>query len=324
AVFDSSGRVTVQALAANLVGASDKQPAISGRVLANGVYVASGDGKNASGGIYVMGDASDMMLSTSGTDQIYTITQGSTVTTITVSQTNNTTTISSGTNTTKLSGIPMNNADPSNPAPGAALYVNGNINALHGPKGGGKTGPAIAPGTALTITGSRMITVTGDLTYANPVVDGSGNALASDSTIKNVLGIFTADGNVGLAPDSTYTSSGLSLEIDAAISTFNTNTSDDNGKIEGSITYTGSNKTSNTDLWKLVGSRVQASINNIGYSKRNIYFDPRFSGGTFAPPFYPGTSYALSNVTTTTTSRPAVASFVQPGSQAVSWFRTSN
>lgn len=108
-----------------------------------------------------------------------------------------------------------------------------------------------------------------------------------------MLGVFTNNGNVNLAPNPSYNSdAALSLQVHAAIVAFNSDVSDDNGQIDGSITYTG-NTLSSTDKWTLVGSRVQAKINNIGYSTRNIYFDQRFSGGGFRPPFFPGTTYVL-------------------------------
>lgn len=330
-VINSSGEVTAQALQVNLRDAGDNQPSISSGSIANGVYIGSADGKNVSGaGIYVQGEAADIGLTvTNGTDQVYTIKQGSTTTTITVSIANNTTTISSGTGknakNTTLTGVPTDRSDPNNVQPGVSLFVDGTIDALHGPSGGSSSGPAIGSLTRLTITGTNDITITGDLTYANAVVDSNGNPLSNISSVTNVLGIFTADGNVNLAPSNSYTASkGLGMETDAAISTFNSNTSNDNGVTEGSITYTGSQSPGSSDLWKLVGSRVQKTINSIGYSKRNIYFDPRFGGGTFAPPFYPGTTYSLASLTTTTSTIPSISNFNSPSAQGVSWFRTSN
>jgi hypothetical protein len=138
-----------------------------------------------------------------------------------------------------------------------------------------------------------------------------------------VLGIFTNNGNINLAPNASYDSSrGLTLEVDAAIAAFNADTSDDAGGIEGSIVYTGSPAPSSSDKWTLIGSRVQAKINNIGYSNRNIYFDVRFSGGTFRPPFFPGTNYTLGVPST-----PAVISVTNvsdPKPVGVSWYRENN
>ena len=138
-----------------------------------------------------------------------------------------------------------------------------------------------------------------------------------------MLGIYTNDGNLNLAPNSNYVAGpGLGLEINGAVVTFNSNTSNDGGGIEGSIVYTGGTAPGSNDRWRLVGSRVQSKINNIGYSYRDIYFDTRFSGGKFAPPFFPGTTYTLgppvpvASITITSVNAPAPT--------AMSWFRDNN
>jgi hypothetical protein len=147
-------------------------------------------------------------------------------------------------------------------------------------------------------------------------------AVTNYNAIQNVLGLFTNNGNVNLAPNPNYNSdSALSLQVHAAIVAFNSDFSDDNGSIEGSITYTGSSLSS-TDKWTLVGSRVQAKINNIGYSNRNVFFDQRFSGGGFRPPFFPDTTYSLG-----TTSIPGVISLTSvsdPTPLGISWYREVN
>jgi hypothetical protein len=110
--------------------------------------------------------------------------------------------------------------------------------------------------------------------------------------------------------------------VNAAIAAFNADPSNDAGGIDGSITYTGSPTPSGSDRWTLVGSRVQAKINNIGYANRNIYFDTRFSGGTFRPPFYPGTDYRLGE-----DAGPAeisIASVNDAKPVGVSWYREVN
>jgi hypothetical protein len=323
AVIDSSGRVTANALQANLRTASDSQPVISNNSMASGVYISSSDGTSIAGaGIYVQGDASDIKLYTSGTDQMYVIQQGGTTTTIDVNYTNNTTRVTSGSKTTTFQGIPTDNSVVASTQPGVSLFVNGSINSLHGAVGGGTSGAAIAAKTRLTITAQRMITITGDLTYANPVANSDGSPATNINSITNVLGIFTNNGNVNLAPNSNWVSGpGLSLEIDAAIVSFNSITSDDGGNIEGSITYTGGNAPGNSDAWKLVGSRVQASINNIGYSKRNVYFDQRFGGGNFAPPFFPGTSYTLGGTISTDL---GIVNWQDPHAIGISWSRITN
>src|SRR6185369_2136694 len=201
-------------------------------------------------------------------------------TTVTVNNTNNTTTIADSTGRTKtFTGVPTDKSDTAHPQPGVSLYVKGNINSLR--RGfdstTGKNVAGLASGSRITVTAQGDITVTGDLTYASPVVDSQGLPVTNYNAIQNVLGLFTNNGNVNLAPNPSYNSdSALSLQVHAAIVAFNSDTSDDAGGIDGSITYTG-NTLSSTDKWTLVGSRVQAKINNIGYATRNIYFDQRFS-----------------------------------------------
>ena len=325
AIFDSSGRVVASVLAANLRNVSNNPPTVSGGLLANGVYVSSADGSTIAGaGIYVQGDASDMQLyaDTNG-DQVYVIQQGSTTTTVRTSYTNGTTTVSSGGTTRTYTGVFTDKSDPAHIQPGVSLFVAGSINSLRGGTNGSTIRPAIAATTRLTITAQRHITVTGDIKYANPVANSDGTDVANLNTLQNVLGIYTNDGNLNLAPNSNYVAGpGLGLEINGAVVTFNGNTSNDAGGIEGSIVYTGSTTPGSNDRWRLVGSRVQSKINTIGYSYRDIYFDKRFSGGRFAPPFFPGTTYTLGPppVAGTTT----ITTVNAPAPTAMSWFRDNN
>lgn len=325
AIFDSSGRVVASVLAANLRNVSNTQPTVSGGAIANGVYLSSSDGSTIAGaGIYVKGDVTDMQLyaDTNG-DQVYVIQQGSTTTTVRTSYTNGTTSLSSGTNTRTYTGVFREKSDPANIQPGVSLFVTGSINSLRGGKNGATVRPAIAASTRLTITSQRHITVTGDIKYANPVANSDGTAVSNLSSLTNVLGIYTNDGNLNLAPNSNYVAGpGLGLEINSAVVTFNGNTSNDGGGIEGSIRYSGSTTPGSNDRWRLVGSRVQSKINTIGYSFRDIYFDLRFSGGRFAPPFFPGTTYTLGPP-------PVAASLTitlgnAPAATAMSWFRDNN
>ncbi|MFP5264284.1 MAG: PilX N-terminal domain-containing pilus assembly protein [Blastocatellia bacterium] len=329
-IFDPiTGRVTPTALSLNLRDSQNKIPSVSGGKLGGGdaVYIPSGDGATITGaGIYVQGDATDIQLYANGTDQVYAIRQGSKVTTVTVSYANNRTTIAdSGGKTSTFTGVPTDKSDPGNPRPGASLFVTGEIKSLRGGYDSttGKNVSALAPKTALTITAQRDITITGDLKYSNPVLDSQGLPVQNANTVQNVLGIFTNNGNVNLAPNANYDASrGLTLEVNAAIAAFNADPTDDAGGIEGSIVYTGSPAPGSSDKWTLMGSRVQAKINNIGYSNRNIYFDVRFSGGTFRPPFFPGTNYTLGAAST-----PAVISVTSvsdPKPVGVSWYRENN
>lgn len=325
-VFDSSGRVTATVLAANLRNSSNNAPNVSSGTIANGVYVSSGDGSTITGaGIYVQGSVDDLQLyAEAAGDQYVVVTQGNKVTTIRTNYAAQTTTISSNSpNASRTyTGVFTDKSDPANIQAGASLFVNGSINSLRGGTNGSTVKPAIAPNTRMTLTAQRDITVTGDIKYANQVANSDGTSVSNIGSIKNVLGIFTNDGNMNLAPVDTYVSgSGLSLEINAAVITFNSNTANDNGEIEGSITYTGSTTPGTNDRWRLVGSRVQSKINNIGYNYRDIFFDQRFSGGSFSPPFFPGTTYSLVPAVPTDMD---IVDMTAPFPTAMSWFRDNN
>jgi hypothetical protein len=202
------------------------------------------------------------------------------------------------------------------------LFVNGSINTLRGGTDGTTRDPAIASDTRLTITAQRDITIRGDIKYADPVLNSDGTPVSNLSSIKNVLGIFTNDGNVNLAPHPAFVSQGLNLEINAAIVAFNSSSLNDGGRIEGSIVFSGGTPPSSSDKWKLVGSRVQSKINNIGYSNRDIFFDVRFSGGKFAPPFFPGTMYDLGEEAVE--GEVAISNVDSPKPTSVSWYRDDN
>ncbi|MGA9770820.1 MAG: pilus assembly PilX N-terminal domain-containing protein [Blastocatellia bacterium] len=324
AVFDSSGRVTTDVLVANLRNAKNQAPSKSGSDLADGVYI-SADGTNINGaGIYVEGDASDIQVyaETNG-NQVYVVQQGSKTTTVTTNYTTQKTTITSGSDTKTYNGVFTDKSDPANPGKvGVSLFVDGSINSLRGGHTSSTDKAAIAPKTKLTITAQSDITVTGDLTYANKVVDDNGNKVSNIDSIENVFGLFTNDGNLNLAPNSSYVDGpGLGLEIDAAVITFNSNTSNDGGAIKGSIVYTGGTTPGTNDRWKLIGSRVQSKINTIGYNYRDIFFDPRYSGGTFSPPFFPGTTYELIKPVAHDVDITLVDT---PFPTAMSWFRDNN
>jgi hypothetical protein len=288
---DGQGRVTPATLASGLSDARGSLPQVSGGDIPNGVYVSSNDGSSITGGgIYVNGDAR-VELTTNGTSQTVQVTQGSTVSTVTIDFGSNTTTFSSGGTSRVFTGVPMDSSlGESNASPGISLFVDGSITSLSGPRAQeGQTGPAIAPQTAMTITAQRNITVTGDIKYSEPIVGSDGNALPRANQVKSVLGIFTNDGNVVLQPDGTRTDGeGTSMEIDASIAAFNSNKSNDGGKLEGAIVYGEGSPGSGSRL-KIIGARIQSNIANIKYRNRQIYYDPRLEGGNFAPPFFPGT-----------------------------------
>jgi hypothetical protein len=330
-VIDSTGHVTADALAVNLRDSSNKAGTVTSAKLnggADAVYISSGNGTSITGaGIYVQGNVTDMQLYSNLTDQVYVIKQASgKTTTVTVSTLLNKTTISdSAGKTSSFTGVPTDKSDPAHVQPGVSLFINGSVNSLRGgfDSTTGKNVAALAAGTRVTITAQSDITITGDLTYASSVVDSAGLPVTNYNAVTNVLGLFTGNGNVNLAPNASYNSdAALSLQVHGAIVAFNSDTTDDGGGIDGSITYTGGTNPSGSDKWTLVGSRVQAKINNIGYANRNIFFDPRFSGGGFRPPFFPGTTYSLGVLSVPGVITITAVSDAKP--LGISWYREVN
>jgi len=255
----------------------------------SGVYLpytvdSQGKATFAGGGIYVKGDA-NVTLSTSGSSaQIYTIMQNGVTTTITIDAGSNTTVVNAGGKTTTIAGVPTQN-DPATGAvtrDGAMLYVDGNIPSLSGP-GQGK--PAIQDGTALTVTAANNVTVTGDILYKTPPVTQTQNQIPgtpADTLIpgndnKQVLGIFTATGDIQL----NNTQSNGNLEIDGSLATISQTGS-------GGIVNTGSGINTLT----IVGGRIQNQIKNINTTTRNVFFDGRFASNGFAPPWFPSTTFS--------------------------------
>jgi Tfp pilus assembly protein PilX len=179
-----------------------------------------------------------------------------------------------------ITGVP----DEFNPAtnavttPATMIYVDGNITSLSGPS----NGLAIQNGTELTITALNNITITGSIQYVTPVVYGPPAAPASgsnaDSLISGndhsqVLGLFTATGNINLNV------SGGNLEVDASIATISNGGS-------GAIVNTGGAISQLT----VVGGRIQNTIQDINSTTRNVWFDQRFATG-FAPPWFPSSTF---------------------------------
>jgi hypothetical protein len=218
---------------------------------------------------------------------VYTIVQGGATTTITIDPSAG----SAGTTTIVTIGAPSGNGSQTingvpqqfspNGAPMGAdtmLYVNGNITGLSGP---GQGQAAINNGVALTVTAAKDISVTGDLLYAKEPVQTTGtvdtglDSLIPGNDSGQVLGIFTAGGNVNLKNSQT---SNNNLEIDASIATISQSGS-------GGIVNTGNAINTLT----IVGGRIQNTIQNIKSTTRNVLFDQRFAGGAFSPPWFPST-----------------------------------
>jgi hypothetical protein len=252
----------------------------------SGVYlpysVTAGVAKFTGGGILVEGDAA-VTLSISGTSaQVYTIKQGTTTTTITINNASNTTTFSdTNSNSVTIPGVPEQRDPVSNAilSPATMLYVDGNITALSGT---GQGVAAIQDGTALTITASGSVAITGDVLYkTEPVtltqdqIPGTpADTLIPGNDKGQALGIFTATGDIQLKNSQ---SNGL-LEIDASLATISASGS-------GGLINVGNSINKLT----IVGGRIQNQMKNIGATTRNVFFDRRYANGV-APPWFPSTS----------------------------------
>jgi hypothetical protein len=241
------------------------------------------------GGIYVQGNADSVVVSatTSGGHalQVFAIKQGSTTTTVTLDLTGQTTTITNGTTTKTVNGLPQNlNNIPATEA--AELYVNGSISGTSGSTttglSGPSSGPAIQDGSAVTITAANNISITGNITYkTEPVTLTTADTLITGNNNGQVLGIFTAGGNVNLAVPT----AGSNLEIDASIAT-----------LQANANWAIVNNGNAINTLSIVGGRIQNSIQNINTTTRNVYFDRRFSQGGFAPPWFPSTTITSNGV----------------------------
>jgi hypothetical protein len=224
---------------------------------------------------------------------------------VTINPTTNQTIIKKGNGTPKtITGVPEDCAPGSATINATMLYVDGNIAGLSGPEstgGAASTGPAVQNGSEITITASGNVTITGDIRYVtepvtftqNQIPGTPADTLIPGSNFSQVLGIFTAGGNILLA--NTQTSA--NLEIDASIATIST------GGSGGLI-----NNASAINTLNIVGGRIQNTIQNINTTTRNVFFDRRFAQGNFAPPWFPSTSVTTvpSGVESSTATAPVV------------------
>jgi hypothetical protein len=274
----------------------NKTPYPSSGAVPPGVYLPYTPGSNGNpnvfngGGIMVSGDASVILSPTAtGKGQIYTIKDASGVTTtITIDPALNTTVMSSSTGSNiTIQGVP-HQFDPTAGTDlgyDTMLYVDGNITKLSGP-GAGQ--PAIQDGTALTVTATNNVTITGDILYKSEPVYGSPlpHGLAPDAShpvdsltgldTGQALGIFTAKGDIQMNVPANS-----NLEIDASLATISANGTGGLINVGGQI-----------GTLTIVGGRIQNDIKNIGANQRNVLFDKRFANGNFSPPWFPSTGIA--------------------------------
>ncbi len=284
-VANCPSKATLHANLLDINGAAFPMSGAAGVYLGYTQTVSGGVTTNTmtGGGILVEGNAAvTLTASTSGSDpvQVYTIVNNGKTTTVTVDITANTTKVVSGAKTTVITGVPANHVGAT-AAPATMLYVDGNITSLSGPA----SGAAVQDGYANTVTAAGNITITGNILYKtepvtmtqNQIPNTPADTLIPGNNNGQVLGIFTANGNVNLG----LSTSGQNLEIDASIATISKNGS-------GGIVNTGSA----INTLNIVGGRIQNTIQNINATTRNVFFDRRFTQGNFAPPWFPSTTIA--------------------------------
>ncbi len=237
-----------------------------------GVYVPN-DGTSVTGGIYIQGDAQDVLMFVDASDrQCYSIRDDTGATTSIV--------VDAANNQTIVNSITYNGV------PNGALYTDGNIDSLGGPnRSGGVAPPAVQAESALSVFADGDIKITRDLVYSdNPLVT---------TDAQNVLGIFTPGGDVRIgttAPDNITIHSTLM-------------TSDGQGVVTVDNYNYGSYRGEATILGGVIASYYGAffTFNSYGPQTgftRNFVYDQRLSGG-LAPPFFPTTTIfmpATSNI----------------------------
>lgn len=266
------------------------------------------------GGIYVEGNATSVTLTASTTNisgvthslQTFTIVQSSTTTTIVEDLTAGTTTYQTNSGTvTTINNLPLNN-DTNPPSPATMLYVDGDIGSGSTGLSGPSSGAAIQNNAEITVTANGSINITNNITYATEPVTTTQNQSVSYATTSccsgdaadfliplpatastQVLGIFTANGNINL---NNQNSSG-NLEVDASLAAFSTGGS-------GGLVNTGNA----INTLNIIGGRIQSTIQDINSTTRNVYFDRRFANGSFGPPWFPTTTVSPVNTSATSTS----------------------
>jgi hypothetical protein len=253
------------------------------------------------GGIYVQGNANQITLTaatatiggTSHSEQVITIVQGSLTTTVTLDLTGGTTRIqdSAGNDTGIMTGLPED-YDYSTPTEAAMVYVNGAISGTTGGWNGtttGLSGPssgaAIQNGSAVTVTATGNIAITGNITYSTePVTLNTSDTLVPGVT--NVLGIFTPTGQIQLQPST----NNQNMEIDASLAMIS------QGGSGGLIA-----QWNQINVLTIVGGRIaNQALSGASLNSRNIWFDQRFASGNFAPPWFPATTVTTTGNTTAT------------------------
>jgi hypothetical protein len=162
--------------------------------------------------------------------------------------------------------------------PNGAIYTAGNIYSLGGPSRtwDGNVPPAIQAETQISVFAEGDVVITRDITYEDDPL------LVTDA--KNVLGIFTPDGDIRIgtsAPDDVTIHSTLMTSDEYGVVQVDDY---DNGSPRGTATILGGVISSYYGAFGTFNSHGHVS----GYA-RNFQYDQRLNGG-IAPPFFPTTT----------------------------------
>ena len=230
----------------------------------DGTYVPN-DGASLTGGIYVQGNVSDILVYVDAQDrQSYHIVHSNgTTSDITVDVANNETVIDSIT----YDGVPN-----------GAIYVAGEVRSFGGPTRTfeGVAPPAIESTTAISLFAEGDVVITRDIVYEDDP--------QTVESATNVLGIFTPDGDIRIG-----TSAPNDVTIHSTLMT-----SDDYGVVQVDDFRNGSPRGTATIFGGVISSYYGAfgTFNSDGHVSgysRNFVYDQRLNGG-IAPPFFPTTT----------------------------------
>lgn len=239
----------------------------AGHPTANGVYV------QASGGVYVVGDASVLLESPSAHVQVIKITQGSVTTQVTIDLQNNLRTVTSPSGTVNHNGLGT-----------GVVFVTGDITSLRGQMANSITGTNPVK-SAMTIAADaaagRTITMSGDLAYRTT----NNPAVAPDQGVNLVAGIMGLYANrirVG-------TAAGSDVRIDALVMAGAGNRTDGGFGADAYDTRSTGDLIINGGLIQKVRGAVGTFRGNTqvsGFTK-DYYYDDRMMDTP--PPFFPTT-----------------------------------
>lgn len=279
----------------------------TGSSLPNGVYLPNAGGA-ITGGIYVQGNASEVVLDGSSRDgrQIYRIRQGTRTWTIELDFNMNRTSVTdsaTGVSTT-YTGVPNGTAPLGTGGPTGQIYVTGRIDSLRGPARGTGTvngnspdhpvpdaiTPALSLETQLHVTAVNKIDLTSDLVYeCDPTAIGDPayttkfpRCNRGSDPLETVLGVMSQKDNVEIsaaAPSQLYLwGSYLAGTSGKGLSVANYST-----RLAGKLRLFGGLIQSADQLrGRINSSGAQTS----GYQETFDY-DLRFANGSVAPPNFP-------------------------------------